>query len=155
MIKTVGPVSLAFGLALWLSSDRIVFAQAGSTGGTIGKTDKSVSGGEEVAPPARPGARPTERRRNQANPDVATNAQTSRCPSIAGTWSWTGGLFGRNDTEFGADGSAKHGSGIVGTWTCSDGLYVIRWKNWTTDKVKLSADKKKLNYVDADGGFFR
>jgi hypothetical protein len=28
----------------------LAFAQAGSTGGTIGKTDKSVSGGEEQTP---------------------------------------------------------------------------------------------------------
>lgn len=79
----------------------------------------------------------------------------SRCPSIAGTWSWTGGLFGKNDVVFGADGSARHASGINGTWTCSDGLYTIEWRSWTTDRVRLSEDGRKLNYVDARGGFFR
>jgi hypothetical protein len=38
----------------------IVLAQAGSTGGTIGKQDKSLSGGEETPPPHRntPSAKP-------------------------------------------------------------------------------------------------
>jgi hypothetical protein len=64
-------------------------------------------------------------------------------------------LFGTNDVVFGADGSATHKSGIVGTWTCSDGLYTIEWKNWTTDHVRLSSDGKKLTYVGKDGGFVR
>jgi hypothetical protein len=37
---------------LFLASGSLAFGQAGSTGGIIGKTDKSVSGGEQVKPPA-------------------------------------------------------------------------------------------------------
>jgi hypothetical protein len=46
-------------------------AQAGSTGGTVGNRDKSVSGGEEQ-PPHAPNAR-----------------ERIRAPSIAGLWRWT------------------------------------------------------------------
>jgi hypothetical protein len=37
-------------LIAFLATDQTALAQAGSTGGTIGKTDKSVSGGEEQTP---------------------------------------------------------------------------------------------------------
>jgi hypothetical protein len=89
MNKAIGPVSLAFGLAFWLASDRIAFAQAGSTGGTIGKTDKSVSGGEEatLSPSARPSTRDVK------NPSAIA-------PSIAGQWRWTADC---------SDGSHFHG----------------------------------------------
>ena len=40
---------LTCGFSILVVSDRIALGQSGSTGGTIGKTDKSVSGGE--APP--------------------------------------------------------------------------------------------------------
>jgi membrane-associated protease RseP (regulator of RpoE activity) len=43
---TLGIVFIIYLIAL-LAVDRTAFAQAGSTGGTIGKTDKSVSGGED------------------------------------------------------------------------------------------------------------
>jgi hypothetical protein len=39
------------GAALSVPPSATVFAQAGSTGGTIGKTDKSISGGEEANEP--------------------------------------------------------------------------------------------------------
>jgi hypothetical protein len=47
--KSIGWISIALigALAGVASADRMAFAQAGSTGGTIGKTDKSVSGTEE------------------------------------------------------------------------------------------------------------
>jgi hypothetical protein len=37
-------------LAALVAADGYAFAQTGSTGGTLGKTDKSVSGGEEAVP---------------------------------------------------------------------------------------------------------
>jgi hypothetical protein len=46
---TLGTVCIICLMTL-LAADRGAFAQAGSTGGTIGKTDKSVSGGEEQTP---------------------------------------------------------------------------------------------------------
>jgi hypothetical protein len=49
---TLGIVGIICLIAL-LCTDRTAFAQAGSTGGTLGKTDKSASGGEEQAAPLR------------------------------------------------------------------------------------------------------
>jgi hypothetical protein len=43
---TLGIVGISCLIALHVA-DRAAFAQAGSTGGTLGKTDKSASGGEE------------------------------------------------------------------------------------------------------------
>jgi hypothetical protein len=47
---TLGALGIA-GLVALLATDRVAFAQAGSTGGTIGKTGKSVSGGEGPSDP--------------------------------------------------------------------------------------------------------
>ena len=48
-------IAIICGLAMLVAADQTVFGQAGSTGGTIGKTDKSLSGGENSKP--RPGRR--------------------------------------------------------------------------------------------------
>jgi len=42
-------------LVVWFAASAhgaVVLAQPGSAGGTVGKTDKSLSGGQEAAPPA-------------------------------------------------------------------------------------------------------
>lgn len=69
---TLGIVAIISLIAL-LAVDRIAFAQAGSTGGTLGKTDKSVSGGEEE----RPGDRKSGHRK-----------ATATAATISGKWSW-------------------------------------------------------------------
>jgi hypothetical protein len=85
--KTVLRTSIAIlcGLAGLVAADRIVFGQAGSTGGTLGKTDKSSSGGDEAVRPRKP--------TNQA----AGGPKTFELPTINGTrvdWclKWNGGL---------------------------------------------------------------
>jgi hypothetical protein len=40
-------IAVVCSLAALVGVDQTAFAQAGSTGGTLGKTDKSVSGGDE------------------------------------------------------------------------------------------------------------
>jgi hypothetical protein len=47
MRKPVTSGIVCFICLIALAVDRIALGQAGSTGGTLGKTDKSVSGGEE------------------------------------------------------------------------------------------------------------
>jgi hypothetical protein len=74
------------GIAL-LALSHLVFAnasqalaQAGSTGGTIGKTDKSVSGGSE-APPREP------RARSRATSRASAGSRSEACSGSAdGTW---------------------------------------------------------------------
>jgi hypothetical protein len=55
-------------------------AQAGSTGGTIGKQNKSISGGSDQPQTEQ---KPKVRERNSVRRD------TSAAPSIDGTWAWT------------------------------------------------------------------
>jgi hypothetical protein len=60
--------------------------QPGSTGGSIGKTDKSVSGGESVVEPSAP----TKSRSKDRRPvDTATSDRSStahQCANIEGAW---------------------------------------------------------------------
>jgi len=59
---------LAFLLVVWFAvsaNGALVFAQPGSTGGTVGKTNKSVSEGEDAA--ASPAQRSTNRPHSEGN----------------------------------------------------------------------------------------
>jgi hypothetical protein len=76
------------GLAALIGVCKTALAQAGSTGGTIGKTDKSVSGGEE-------GPAPGVKNRKSTAVEVPSKA------SISGRWSWRGKCA--DDTEWSGD----------------------------------------------------
>jgi hypothetical protein len=71
-------------IIIFFAGGSLAFGQAGSTGGTIGKTDKSVLGGESTAEPHTPmksrpkGQRPIDRRTSDQSPEV----------SVAGSWHW-------------------------------------------------------------------
>jgi hypothetical protein len=69
---TLGTVCIICFIAL-LAADRIALAQAGSTGGTLGNTDKSASGGAPA--PARYGTEKTQ----------GTVALANR---LKGSWQW-------------------------------------------------------------------
>jgi hypothetical protein len=56
MSKSIA-VAVVCGFAVLVAAQGTAFAQAGSTGGTIGKTDKSESGGEEKTEIKRPAQR--------------------------------------------------------------------------------------------------
>jgi hypothetical protein len=74
---TVLAVAVVSGMVFWLAADQIALAQAGSTGGAIGKSDKSASGGEEQSH-QKPKARP----RNSPAREMPPH-------SISGKWTWT------------------------------------------------------------------
>src|ERR1019366_4958793 len=83
-------------------------AQAGSIGGTIGKQDKSISGGEEAD---RPRAAPHPKR------PAAKAQETSSghsCGRIVGTWSW---YLGVTETVFNQNGTVRNSGGNTGKWT--------------------------------------
>jgi hypothetical protein len=66
-------------MAILLGANRTALAQAGSTGGTIGKTDKSTSGGEDESPG----------RRKSGHRQAASASVSASTPStISGRWSW-------------------------------------------------------------------
>jgi hypothetical protein len=81
-------------------------AQAGSTGGTIGKQDKSVSGGEEAD---RPRAAPQPKRAAANTREISSGAA---CGRIVGTWNWPSGqtIFFRKGGNTGVTGQPPNGT---------------------------------------------
>ena len=142
LAKAVLSAGLFFALAT------SAMAQAGSAGGSLGKTGKSASGGEPATERAAPSPK-----KNTAN----APREGKGCGNFFGTWTSGGGswLYGANDTVFRADGSARHTSGIVGNWTCSDGVIDLEWKDWDQDRLKLSGDGKRLDSLAGGKGFSR
>ncbi len=65
----------------------VVLAQAGSAGGTIGKRDKSVSGGEEAAP-TRQSVTSKPRQAKRAVPPDAGYRRAHAGVSLGGRWRW-------------------------------------------------------------------
>ena len=61
------------------AQQQVAFAQAGSTGGVIGKQDKSISGGEEANQPRIPTKRSAERGASDRSSEV----------SVVGRWNWS------------------------------------------------------------------
>lgn len=111
------------------------FAQ-GSTGGTLGKTDQSLSGGG--ANDTRPEKKPERRAPPKQGAAVQQDpAKTSRCAMIVGTWTWVHGV----DFVFKANGTYQPASGTGGTWTCANGVYVLRGHgNDGVDRMTVSSD---------------
>jgi hypothetical protein len=100
--------------ALLVSASPMSFGQAGSTGGTVGQQDKSLSGSDDQSPNQKP-----------AMPKNFRNSNTPARPSVSGQWTWTskcgdGSVWsGTFDLEQGADGavtgsaSGNDGSGAL------------------------------------------
>jgi hypothetical protein len=104
--------------------------QPGSTGGSIGKTDKSVSGGET---PAQPDLRSTGARVRTNAPKPVTAA------TIEGNWDWEatckgeqwqGGmiLHAASATGFTGEFSKGHDGSIVGTISGNRVSFVRNWR---------------------------
>lgn len=76
---------------IFFASASLALGQAGSTGGTIGKTDKSISGGQNAAGPNPP----TSSRSNGQRPvERGASAQSSEAP-VAGRWRWIADCAGQ------------------------------------------------------------
>jgi hypothetical protein len=134
-------IGAVFLIAMFVPTSAL--AQAGSIGGSIGKTDKSVSGGEEQT--QKP-SRPVTRAHNHSSEE-----KPKACPNIVGIWdSWASGLFGKSDTTFNKDGTASHRSGITGKWWCDNGHIWLKWTTSDNHEIKLTAGGKKIVVV-SDG----
>jgi len=132
-----------------LASASPVLAQAGSTGGIIGKQDKSVSGGEELtrphhAAPATKREKITAATVNDAGPRDTKEASCAN--KIVGLkWSsWASGLFGAGDTTFYSNRTALHSSGITGIWRCDGKEFVLKWSTTDWGHLVVSADGKQM-----------
>jgi hypothetical protein len=77
-------------------------AQAGSTGGTVGKQDKSASGGEELAAPK-------SLAHKSASAPAAGKPKSSGCGNVAAAYKWPGGMV-----VVKADGTTTHSLGFDG-----------------------------------------
>jgi hypothetical protein len=104
-----------------------VHGQAGSVGGTVGKTDKSLSGGRGDQAPVRSTA--------PAKPAV------NSCQRMVGTWDW----FVGGATVFASNGTGHNSLGLTFTWTCSNGTYVVSWSHGFVDRLRVSADGNSVD----------
>jgi len=73
-------IAVGCSLAALVAASGTAFAQAGSTGGTLGKTDKSASGGED---------QPQARQKPNGKPRHSAIGETAAPVSISGKWTWT------------------------------------------------------------------
>jgi hypothetical protein len=120
-----------------VATDKIAFAQAGSTGGTLGKTDKSVSGGEENIE--------TNQKRKAFGRTQATRERKTgggSCLKIVGTWTWH--YIFDSETVLSEGGVGRNNTGPKGVWTCSAGIATATWDNGFVDTITISGDGKTL-----------
>ena len=115
------------------------FAQVGSVGGTIGKTDKSASGGAEQINPVR-----------RAREAPARESAISRCLKIVGTWNWDP----IGETVFGRDGFVRHSIGTAGTWRCNGETVFAVWNSGITDHITVAADGNTVVVTNSNGKTF-
>jgi len=130
----------------------LLFAQitAGSTGGQIGKSDKSVSGTEDEKPPS-----PAKKQIKTVSKSQEKSANRGSCPSIVGAWSSTySSAFGQGDVTF-TGNEIIHRTGMRGTYKCEGGQYAMRWPNGQVEYFIMSADHRKITQSDGTVRFSR
>jgi hypothetical protein len=126
---------------LWATTAAVAQGQPGSTGGTIGKRDKSISGS------ATPDERSPSTREHKPHHSAA---KSSSCGRIVGRWKW----HFDTKTVISSNGSARNSGGYTATWTCNEGQYVFVWSNGATDHILLSTDGNHLDAVNNIGASF-
>jgi hypothetical protein len=117
-------LAVATPIYLFAQANPPAMAQAGSTGGTVGKQDKSVSGSEEPVTPK-------TRSHKAASQPAEAKSKSSGCGQVAGTYKWLLGTV----NVMKADGTTTLSNGPRGTWTCASGQVTIVWNNGATDRL--------------------
>ena len=129
------PIGLVLAPALAVAQ-----VQPGSTGGAIGKMEKSVSGGEDA--PAVRAPKSTHRARPDApaKPAESPRSKTAACSRAIGTWFWVTEVV---TIKPGGSISAKGGPG---NWTCADGLLHVFWPGFVVphEIFSISEDGNRL-----------
>jgi hypothetical protein len=114
------------------SAPCVAQVQSGSVGGTVGKQDKSISGGSEED---RPREAPHSKR--PATNSRETSSGTA-CSRIVGTWSWG---YGVTEMTFRQNGTVRQSiSGNKGTWTCSGTVVTSVFASGDRDRITISKD---------------
>jgi hypothetical protein len=117
-------LAIATPIYFFAQANPSALAQAGSTGGTVGKQDKSVSGGEEPAAPK-------SQVHRSASAPAAGKSKSSGCGQVAGAYKGFSGII----TVIKADGTSTLADGHQGNWTCANGQVTIVWNNGFTDHL--------------------
>jgi hypothetical protein len=142
---TLGIAGIICSMAL-LCTDRTASAQAGATGGTIGKTDKSVSGDNDSGPHQAP------RQPRAYKPDGQSTS--SSCRKVVGNWSWKGGTA---DAVFNSDGTGRltwpFGAASC-TWKCDGSGVIANWSIGVVDRITISGDGNSLLINNSQGETF-
>ena len=130
-----------FGMLSSFAASATAFAQAGSTGGTIGKQDKSISGGEDAADSQR--AVPIRKKPPRpAGQSAATAPTGGPCSRIVGTWLWYNGV---RVTVHSNSNTTTQSDGNSATVVCAGGTYSFTWLGVHTVRETLSSDGKRLS----------
>lgn len=136
---------LLFGMLASFSVGTTAFAKAGSTGGTIGKTEKSISGGAEAE------QSPVKQRKPapvSGRPSVAAPSPND-CRKVVGIWTFT---FEKSfETAIKSDGTGSFGPGFEFTWTCSGNQFAYTALGITT-RLTLSSSGMAMSGVDVSMG---
>jgi hypothetical protein len=113
----------------------MVIAQAGSTGGSIGKQGKSVSGGEEA--PERK-ARTHEAAKPVGKPSAGISQAS--CNLAVGTWFWV-----TQEVTLQANGIADSRGG-QGKWSCASGRVTVVWdsSSFGPERFTIAADGQTM-----------
>jgi hypothetical protein len=146
-VKRLSGRLLGFALLLGLfvlGQHESAFAQAGSTGGTIGKQDKSISSGEELQAPV-----PRRPRSKPPNSTATKQSEDGRgCGRIVGAWKWSNNV----DVVVKPDGTADATDGGHAILTCDSGMYVFKWSGvGNMSRLTLAADGKRMSGMGSFG----
>jgi hypothetical protein len=114
-------------------------AQAGSTGGTIGKQDKSISGGGDATESQH--AVPTRKHPRAASHSVATAPAGGPCSRIIGTWLWSNGV----SVTVNSNNKTTQSDGSTASVVCAEGVYTFTWLGFAKAQMTLSPDGKRLS----------
>jgi hypothetical protein len=130
-------VAIFIAALLSLASEKSALAQAGSVGGTIGKTDKSASGDE-----SQPNRHSTIRR-PRASLDVNradAGSGMAACARAVGIWFWVS-----QEVTIKSDGKVESPGG-PGTWSCINGKVHVHWIDFPIplEILSISADGKNM-----------
>jgi len=128
------------------AADQFRLAQAGSTGGTLGKTDQSLSGSSAKASQGK-----AEREAPRAGgANQAKSQGAGLCGRVAGNWKYTS--IGSYDVTLHPNGTGTSSSGQTATWTCANGRATVTWSAGFVDNLKVMPDGNHLLGGNSLGG---
>jgi len=122
-----------------LGQQQDAFAQAGSTGGTIGKRDKSISGVDNTVDSQH--AVPATKPSRSGDHSMATAPAGGPCGRILGTWLW----YNDVSVTVHSDNRTTQSDGNIASVVCAEGVYTFTWHGFASSRMTLSPDGKRLS----------